>query len=114
MLYEVITDILGADNGSIIATIIAGDKGSITYDRVRAYRNSGLAHFLSISGLHMSMVSGLVFLGIRCLLALFPCIALNYNIKKIAASMSIVMAFVYLLISGASVPTQRAFIMVAA
>ncbi len=108
-----IISILGKETGSIVATIIAGDRSAISYDRVKAYRNSGLAHFLSISGLHMSMVSGLFFFGVRYVLALFPWMALNFNIKKISAFISIIASFAYLLISGAAVPTQRAFIMVA-
>ena len=76
-----------------------------------AAKNSGLAHFLSISGLHMSMLAGLMFFLVRLLLALIPPLALCYDSKKTAAVFAILMSAVYLVISGAEIPSQRAFIM---
>ena len=74
-------------------------------------RNSGLAHLLSISGLHMAIVAGVVFLGLRSLLALIPRVALYHPIKKWAAVAAIVATFAYLMLSGDSVPPQRSFVM---
>ena len=48
-------------------------------------RRSGLAHLLAISGLHVGLVTGALFFGLRALLALFPPLALYYPIKKWAA-----------------------------
>src|SRR3546814_16237759 len=76
-------------------------------------RNSGLAHLLSISGLHLSLVAGLVFLIVRAGLALVPVLALRWQTRKIAAAVALLVSTGYLLLSGASVPTQRPFIMLA-
>ena len=75
------------------------------------YRNSGLAHFLSISGLHMSMLAGLMFFLIRVILSFVPSVSLKFDSKKIAAVFAIILSFFYLLISGQAIPAQRAFIM---
>ena len=44
-------------------------------------------------------------------ISLIPYLSLRYNSKKSAAVFAIFMSFVYLLISGAEIPAQRAFIM---
>jgi len=77
----------------------------------RAFRDSGLAHLLAISGMNLALVGGFVFLAVRGLLALIPWIALRYPIKKIAAVLGLFVMFIYLMISGASIPTVRSFIM---
>ena len=55
-------------------------------------RASGLAHMLSISGLHMALVAGSAFWLIRALLALSAGLALNYPIKKWAAGGALAVA----------------------
>ena len=75
-------------------------------------RDSGLAHLLAISGLHIGLVAGLIFFLVRLALACVEPIALRYPIKKIAAGVAVTGAFGYLVISGATLPTQRAFVMV--
>ena len=90
--------------------MVMGDTGAIPRDVMRDYRESGLAHMLSISGLHMSLFAGLAFLMMRRGLALIPALALRHPIKKWAAAFALVLTTLYLLLSGGSVPTQRAWI----
>lgn len=106
-----INDVLPPEEAAIAAAVIAGEKGGVSEKLYEQYRNSGLAHFLSISGLHMSMLAGLMFFLIRFVLALFPSVALRFDTKKIAAVFALVISTVYLFISGQAVPAQRAFIM---
>ncbi|MBQ9732226.1 MAG: ComEC/Rec2 family competence protein [Alphaproteobacteria bacterium] len=103
--------ILGGDDAAVVAAIVAGEQSGISKKCIEAYRNSGLAHFLSISGLHMSLISGLMFFFVRLIMAFIPNLALRFDSKKIAVGFAFVMSSVYLLISGAGVPVQRAFIM---
>ena len=72
---------------------------------------SGLAHLLAISGLHIGLVAGIIFFAVRALLALIEPLALRLAIKKWAAGAALIGALGYMLLSGASVPTQRAFLM---
>ncbi|MBY0431786.1 MAG: ComEC/Rec2 family competence protein, partial [Rhodospirillales bacterium] len=65
---------------------------------------------LSISGLHMSMVAGLVFMVVRGALALIPFVALRYPIKKWTAGAALAATWLYLLLAGAPVPAQRSFL----
>lgn len=103
--------VLPGDEAGITAAIMAGDRSGIRQKITNDYRDAGLAHFLSISGLHMSMLAGLMFFFIRLIAALIPPLALRYDAKKISAVFAIFLSAFYLLISGAEVPTQRAFIM---
>ncbi len=102
---------LPVDEAGIASAIIAGERGGIGKQLYEQYRNSGLAHFLSISGLHMSMLAGIMFFLIRFILAFVPPISLRLDTKKIAAIFAIILSFIYLLISGQAIPAQRAFIM---
>ena len=107
-----IQNILPEKQASIAAAILAGNRSLMSSEQANDYRNSGLAHFLSISGLHMSMIAGLMFFFVRFLMALFPSLSLRYNSKKIAAFCAIAISTIYLIISGAAIPTQRAYIMI--
>ena len=48
-------------------------------------REAGIFHIITISGVQMTLVAGIFFVGLRRLLALSPTLALHYPIKKWAA-----------------------------
>ena len=102
---------IDAGVGATAAALITAERGPVPPDLLQAYRDAGLAHILVIAGMHMSMVAGLVFVAVRGFLAAIPAIALRYPIKKWTAAAALAVTFCYLVISGAPVPTQRAFIM---
>jgi len=99
--------------GAIARALVTGDRSGISDETAEALRRSGLGHILAISGLHMALVVGAVFGGLRALLALSPTLALHRPIKKWAALGALAAAAFYLVLSGASVATQRSFIMLA-
>ncbi|MGQ0484260.1 MAG: ComEC/Rec2 family competence protein [Hyphomicrobiales bacterium] len=98
---------------SFAEALITGERGAIPRDINRSLQVSGLAHILSISGLHMSMVAGGVFWFVRAMLAAVPALALRWPIKKWAAAAALVMGFLYMLLAGSGVATQRSYIMIA-
>jgi len=110
-IVEKINGALPLEQAGIAAAIVAGERGGIPQRITENYRDSGLAHFLSISGLHMSMVAGIMFFLVRLIMAVIPALSLRYDSKKTAAVFAIFMSIVYLFISGAAIPAQRAFIM---
>jgi competence protein ComEC len=99
--------------GAFAAGAMTGDRSAITEDTVQALRDSSLAHLLAISGMNMAFLTAFVFALLRYGLALIPYVALRVNTKKLAAVVSLGVAFFYLLLSGANVATERAFIMIA-
>jgi len=110
---ERVTAVVPGETGAIAVSLITGERGAITEKTNDAYRDSGLVHILSISGLHMAIMAGFVYGAMRFVLAAFPSVALRYPTKKWAAAAALVGAGAYLLISGGSIPTVRAFVMVA-
>lgn len=103
----------GTRAGGFAAALVSGDRSFMRSDDQEALRGSGLAHLLAISGLHMGIVGGLVFLALRRGLALIEPLALRMSVRKPAAFAALAACAVYLVLSGGSVATQRAFIMAA-
>lgn len=99
--------------GSVSAALITGQRGGISEATNHALRVSGLAHILSISGLHMAMVSGMVLVIVRSIFSCFPIFSSRYPTKKYAAFIALCVSGFYLVLSGADVAAQRSFIMVA-
>lgn len=106
-------DGIGGAAGGVAAALVTGQRGAVPEAVVAAYRDSGLAHLLAISGLHLGLAAGLMFVTLRAGIALVPPLALRINGKKVAASGALLGAAAYLALSGAAVPAQRAFIMTA-
>lgn len=91
----------------IAAALVSGDRGGISQSDEQAMRDSGLAHLLAISGLHVSAVIGLVyFLSLR-VLALVPSLALRLRLPVVAAAFGAMAGLGYTLMTGAQVPTVR-------
>jgi competence protein ComEC len=105
--------VVPGDAGAIASALITGKRDALSAPVNDALYVSGLAHILSISGYHMAVVAGVVFFGLRAGLALVPGLALRRPIKKWAALAALLAATFYLLLSGAEVATQRAYIMIA-
>ncbi|SKA33688.1 ComEC/Rec2 family competence protein [Consotaella salsifontis] len=108
-----IRSILPDESGGVAAAIVTGERSGIS-DRVDNWlRQSGLSHLLAISGLHMALVAGFALTLTRAALVAIPGLPLRHPIKKWAAGVALIVAGLYLLISGANVATQRAFVMLA-
>ena len=73
-------------------------------------RRSGLAHLLSVSGLHLTAVVGAVMLLTLRLLALSPALALRFRLILVAAAAGALAGIAYTLLTGAEVPTVRSCI----
>lgn len=100
------------DAGAFAAGAMTGDRSGIRVETVDALRKSNLAHLLAISGQNMAFLTVFVFALLRYGLALIPPLALRVNLKKLAAVVALGVAAFYLLLSGANVATERAFLMV--
>jgi len=103
-----IVERLGPRTGGIAAAMTTGVEAWLDPEEVERMRDSGLAHILSISGLHMAVVGGFAFFAARLGIALIPPLALRVNGKKAAAWTGLLAIGVYLVISGAPAPAVRA------
>jgi competence protein ComEC len=96
--------------GGIAAALVTGDRGAISEADEEAMRRSGLAHLLSISGLHVTAVVGFAMLLTMRLLALSPRLALAGLVLPLAAAAGALAGGGYTMLAGAEVPTLRSFI----
>ena len=110
--YRIFSLGLSKDCAEVMSALLIGKRLGLSKDIQKNVRNSGLAHLFAISGIHLSFVSGMIFLFLRHTFACFESLSLLYNIKKLCAVTAIVGSFFYLLISGVSISALRAFIMV--
>ncbi|WP_166430492.1 ComEC/Rec2 family competence protein [Polymorphobacter arshaanensis] len=94
--------------GSFAAAFVTGDQGAIPKAVAQAMRDSGLAHLLSISGLHIAIVAAGTLWTLRKLMLLWPWLALRIPVRAIAATFAAVAAIGYTLLAGSDIPTVRA------
>lgn len=107
-----VRDALPGDVGGFAAAVTTGDRSGMSREALKRLRASNLAHLLAISGLHMGLLTGFVFLVFRVALSAVPFVALRIPVRKVAAVCALVAATIYLLLSGGNVATERAFVMV--
>lgn len=93
--------------GGIASALATGDQGAIAEEDSEAMRRSGLAHLLSVSGLHVTAVTAAAMLLVLRLLALSPTLALRWRLPLVAAGAGALAAVGYTLLTGAEVPTIR-------
>ncbi|WP_237368002.1 ComEC/Rec2 family competence protein [Rhizobium sp. SL42] len=106
-----IRTVVPGDPGAFAASIITGERRSMSKGATEALRLSGLAHITAISGLNMALAAGIFFVGLRASLSLFPVLAQAYPVKKIAAAGALLAVTGYVLISGYQVSAVRAYLM---
>jgi competence protein ComEC len=104
---------LDRTNAAVAEALITGERAAIPRAVNDSLQTSGLAHILSISGLHMSLAAGGIYWLTRALLALSPLAALTWPIKKWAATTALLFGFAYMQLAGAQAATQRSYIMIA-
>ena len=103
---------LSGTAAGIAAALTLGERDLIPGHASAALRGSGLAHLIAISGLHMALVAGAFFGIASLLLARASFLRRRWPLHKWAAVVSLPAAGFYLLISGMSAASERAFVMV--
>lgn len=97
--------------GAVAAALLTGSQTAIPREDMASMRDSGLAHLLSVSGLHIAIVMGLAFGSVRFLIGALPWLALRYDSKTVAAPASLIFGLGYVLLTGSQVPMLRSFAM---
>ncbi|WP_415809314.1 ComEC/Rec2 family competence protein [Litorimonas haliclonae] len=100
-----------SETAGLQAALLTGVRRYIPPEHTDALRTAGLAHILAISGLHMGLLAGTAYWIFTFLLVHISPLSRRYDVRKFAAILGIGAATGYLILSGASVATQRAYIM---
>ena len=98
--------------GVLIALAI-GDQRAIETVDWDTFTRTGVGHLMSISGLHVTMVSGLVAALVAWLWRRRPRLVLALPAPKAAAAAAVLAALGYTLLAGFAVPAQRTLYMIA-
>jgi competence protein ComEC len=102
---------------SLVMAITTGQRGEMDPALRRKFRDAGLAHLLSISGTHFGLFGVLVFGLLKLGFLYLPRgalerLAVHLTPSEAAALLTLPFALFYLGISGASIPSVRAFVMI--
>jgi competence protein ComEC len=104
---------------AVLAALCLGWRGDLfAVDRVRrsagipplsaVFSEAGIAHILSVSGLHLALVGWLLYRSLTFVLPLSPWLAQRYPTQRLAAALAIPFVLLYTLLTGAESPTVRA------
>ena len=104
-----LVDLMPKPAGAIAAALLVGERRFISEDVYNRFRDSGLAHLLAISGLHMGLICFGSMAVIRFFGALFPSRSSRFALHKYAAIIAAIIGGCYVLMSGAPVSALRAF-----
>ena len=103
--------LIGGDEGAIAAAMVTGKRDFLSAGAKELIREAGIFHIITISGVQVTLVSGIFFFVVRRGLALSPWLALRAPIKKIAALAAMAGSLFYDLATGSRVGTERALVM---
>jgi competence protein ComEC len=112
-LTERITSVLRKrDHQPFMRALAVGDRSAITGDQWQTLLRTGTNHLMAISGLHIGLVAGLVFMAIRACWRRSERLTLMCPAYTAAAGAALVAAACYAALAGFAIPAQRALIMV--
>lgn len=97
----------------VLITLATGDQRAIPREQWQVFTRTGTNHLMAISGLHITMVSGMAFVLVFWLWRWSPYLLLRLPARRAAAIAGLIVALGYTLLSGFAIPAQRAFYMLA-
>ena len=101
----------GKPYAGVIRALVVGDDSQISASDWTIYLRTGTNHLMSISGLHITMLAGLVYALIAFIWRRFPVLVMRMPTKKAATIAGLITAILYACLAGLSVPTQRTLFM---
>ena len=100
-----------AAHANVLTTLAIGDQQGISPAQWHVLTRTGTNHLMAISGLHITLVSGLIFALTYWLWCRLPSMVLRLPARRAAVIVGLCAALIYALLSGFAVPAQRAFCM---
>lgn len=101
MIYSYVSRNFDYETASVCYAMFAGDKDYVSPDTEESFRKSGLTHILCVSGMHLSIITGMFY-------SLFSFLSVHKRTKCI---LIIIICCVYTAFTGFSLSTTRACIM---
>ncbi len=95
----------------VIRALVVGDDSQISQTQWNIFLHTGVNHLISISGLHITMLAGLMYAIVAFAWRRIPSFVMYMPAHKAATIAGLIVALVYALLAGMSVPTQRTLLM---
>lgn len=99
---------------ALVRALVVGDRTDLSPEVNDDFSASGLAHILSVSGLHIAVVAAGLYRALRWLLARSEQILLTTNVRALAALSAVPATWLYVWVTGSEVPAVRSGIMASA
>ncbi|MBI5331913.1 MAG: DNA internalization-related competence protein ComEC/Rec2 [Betaproteobacteria bacterium] len=97
----------------IVIALAIGDQNAIPSAQWTLFRQTGVSHLFSVSGLHITLFAALVLGAVRALWRRLPRLALRLPARRAGIALGLLAALAYTLISGYGIPAQRTLYMLA-
>lgn len=107
------TQVHDRDALGIISALVIGEQGYISQDVRRMFASTGIIHILVVAGLHLGIITHLVYMLLKYLLSRSKYLCLHTNIPKLSLLASMIPMTGYIFLSGANPPVMRSGIMIA-
>lgn len=101
----------GRPYSGVLQALVMGDDAAIVADDWQLFLRTGTTHLMSISGLHITMLSGLAYVLTSIFWRRSPSLIMRFPARKAATCVGLVVALMYVLLAGFAVPAQRTFYM---
>lgn len=95
----------------LVKALAIGIRHDIEAEQWQAFLRTGTNHLIAISGLHIGLMSSLIWLIVYALWRSSSRLNLSYPATFIASSAALIAALMYAALAGFAIPTQRALIM---
>jgi len=102
----------GTPGTGFIKALTVGERDAISAAQWQVLNATGTSHLMAISGLHISLVAGLVFWLVRRAWSHSGQLAGRLPAPRVAAISAMLAALLYALLAGFGIPARRALLMV--
>jgi competence protein ComEC len=100
------------ESQAIMLALTIADKNLLSTEQWDTLRATGTNHLMAISGLHIGLVAGFGVLLVWAIWWCFPQLSLWIPQRIAGSVLGVLLATVYALLAGFTIPTQRALVMV--
>ncbi len=97
---------------SVVRAMVSGDRAGVDYELAERFRRAGASHLLAVSGLHLAVVTLLLFAVVRRIWAAIPSLAHRLRAPLAASMVAWPAAVSYTCATGARVSTLRALLVI--
>ena len=101
-MLETIDENFLDENASFVSAVLLGDKSSLSYEDMSAFRTAGISHIIVVSGFHLALISQIMMAALTVILI---------GRKRLASMICIVFVFLYMAIAGFNPSIVRAGVM---